>query len=164
MIDGLLLRKFLRVHARQIGYRSAATGYAALVDQTEHEHARFSGAELVSAVHGSYTGWMGGRRAVGVLGRLGRRTPHAAARTLTLVTPRLFRWLVGPIRRTGPTELVVQRCRFLAETSPEICLRVCKGPTESFFTDTLNVPTTLTPDLRRSTCRVSFAPAPRRAR
>ncbi|MFJ5531748.1 beta-carotene isomerase domain-containing protein [Streptomyces sp. NPDC093261] len=164
MIDGLLLRRFLRVHARRIGYRSAATGYAALVDQTEYEHARLSDTELVRAVHGSYTGWMGGRRAVGVMGRLGRLAPRAAARTLTLVTPHLFRWLVGPIRRTGPTELVVERCRFLDGTSPEICLRVCKGPTQSFFTETLHIPTTLTPDLQRSLCRVSFTPARRRAR
>ncbi|MEU6095071.1 beta-carotene isomerase domain-containing protein [Streptomyces sp. NPDC047079] len=38
------------------------------------------------------------------------------------------------------------------------------APTESFFTDCLGVPTTLTPDFQRSTCHVSFAPPPRRSR
>ncbi|MEU6368578.1 beta-carotene isomerase domain-containing protein [Streptomyces sp. NPDC046931] len=164
MFDGLLLRRFLRAHAHRIGYRSPATGYAALVDETEYEYAHLSGAELVRAVHGSYTDWMGGRRVVGVMGRLGRLAPRAAARTLTLATPHLFRWLVGPIKRTGRTELVVERCRFLTSTSPEICLRICKGPTETFFTDSLGIPTTLTPDFQRSTCDVSFTPPPRRPR
>ncbi|MFI9648335.1 beta-carotene isomerase domain-containing protein [Streptomyces sp. NPDC052040] len=164
MLDGLLLNKFLRVHARRVGYRSPATGYAALVDETEYEHARLSDAEVVRAVHGSYADWMGGRRVVGVLGRFGRLAPRAAARSLTLATPRLFRWLVGPIRRTGRTELVVERCRFLTSTSPEICVRICKGPTETFFTDSLHIPTRLTPDFRSSSCHVSFAPPPPRRR
>lgn len=159
MFDAFFLRKFRRIHPRHIGYRSPLSGYAAVADESRHEHEHLDDAQLRTAVHGTFTDLMGGRAVTRAIGGLGRRAPRATARTLTRAIPHLFRWLVGPVERTGPTTLHIPTCRFLTETSPQICLRVCRKPTEDFFTDTLHVATRLTPDHRTSSCLITLGPS-----
>ncbi|MEU5158905.1 beta-carotene isomerase domain-containing protein [Streptomyces sp. NPDC020875] len=160
MLDSLFLKKFNKIRARHLEYRSPERDdWAKFVDSTFHEDRKFTDdGELGRTVAAGYTDFMGGPRTVRLLGRFARRFPRTATRILTLLTPGLFRWLVGPMRRTGRHERQITRCTFLTSTNPALCHRICKVPTERFFTETLSVPLTLTPDLRTSECLVSFTP------
>ncbi|MEU3600171.1 beta-carotene isomerase domain-containing protein [Streptomyces sp. NPDC006798] len=159
MLDSLFLKKFNEIRVRHLGYRSPYEGWEAFVDSSFHEDRRFTDdRELARTVRASYVDFMGGPRTVRLLGRFARRFPRTATRLLTLLTPGLFRWLVGPMERTGKHELRITGCTFLGSTTPAICHRICKVPTEEYFTDTLSVPLTLTPDPRTTECRVEFTP------
>lgn len=156
ILDSVLLRWFRHIHPRHIGYRSPHTGYAAVVDEIEFEHANLDDARLRQAVYGSLTDMMGGKAAVRLIGLLGRRLPRPTSNILAAITPHAFRWLVGPMERTRRDEILVKKCRFLAETSPEICHRICREPTQRFFTDALSVPASLHPHYESGSCQITF--------
>lgn len=80
----------------------------------------------------------------------------------SLVTPPLFRFLVGPSRPNArkdgrPGGLVVEKCRFLQESGCKgMCLHICKLPTEQFFWDELGMPLTVAPNFETQECQWSF--------
>ncbi|MFE0423187.1 beta-carotene isomerase domain-containing protein [Streptomyces sp. NPDC058953] len=159
MIDSLFLKKFNTIRRRHLGYHSPHTGWEEFIDATFHEDRHITDdRELARTIAASYIDFMGGPRTVRGMGRFARRYPRTATRILALLTPRLFRWLVGPMERTGKHELRITRCTFLTSTNPAMCHRICKVPTEEYFTGTLSIPLTLTPDVRTAACDVTFTP------
>ncbi|MGW1276110.1 beta-carotene isomerase domain-containing protein [Streptomyces tsukubensis] len=159
MFDSLLLKKFNRIRARNLGYESPLTGWDAFVDSSEYEDRTFrDGEELNKVVEASYVDFMGGPRTVAAMGRFARRFPRTGTRILSLLTPHLFRWLVGPMERTGPDRMRITNCTFLTSTSPGMCHRLCKVPTEKYFTEKVFIPLTLVPDVKAATCEVTFTP------
>ena len=80
-----------------------------------------------------------------------------------MVVPRAMRWLVGPVEPDIPRARArILRCRFLAETgSARLCYLFCKGPSERFFTEELNIPLRMEPNLDTCACELSFGPRAR---
>lgn len=82
-------------------------------------------------------------------------------------------WLIDPPfsihhpnQRSGETEVWqsavrIQRCRYLeAVQCKGACASICKVPTQSFFTDDLGMPVTMTPDFATLSCTMTFGQRP----
>ena len=107
---------------------------------------------------------------LGVIDRLVPRSVARAMRSLVhsdriagkiavLVVPRAIGWLVGPVgRRMHRTEAIIERCRLLDRTSPAVCLRMCKAPSETFLTERLNVAIRMQPNIATGRCVLIFGP------
>ncbi|QDY77071.1 beta-carotene isomerase domain-containing protein [Streptomyces qinzhouensis] len=159
MFDSLLLKKFNKIRARNLGYRSPLTGWDAFVDSSNYEDSAFrDDEELSRVVQASYIDFMGGPRTVAAMSRFARRFPRTGTRILSRLTPHLFRWLVGPMERTGPDRLRITKCTFLTSTTPGMCERLCRVPTEQYFTEKVSIPLVLLPDVPTATCEVVFTP------
>ena len=107
---------------------------------------------------------------LGVIDRLVPRSVARAIRSLihndriagkiaVLLVPRAIGWLVGPVgRRMDRTEAVIERCRLLDRTSPAVCLRMCKAPSEAFLAERLNVAIWMQPNIATGRCVLIFGP------
>lgn len=160
LLDRLLLRWFRRNHGRIVGHRSSEPGYAGMIEEVralvDHDDAASIDGKVRSALRAFIT-----RPVTRLVHRLARRWPQRADATFFGSTPLFFRWLVGPIDRTGDRELTVRDCRFLADGGPSACRHACQVPTEGFFSDELAIPLRLTPDLERGTCAIHIDRDPR---
>ena len=61
-------------------------------------------------------------------------------------------------RRMDRTEAVIERCRLLDRTSPAVCLRMCKAPSEAFLAERLNVAIRMQPNIATGRCVLIFGP------
>lgn len=76
-----------------------------------------------------------------------------------LLVPPTIAWLVGPVRRRmHRTQAIIERCRLLDQTSPTVCYRFCKAPSEAFLTERLNVPIRMEPEIATGRCTLTFGP------
>jgi Beta-carotene isomerase D27-like, C-terminal len=84
----------------------------------------------------------------------------------SVVTPTFFGFLVGPSypnrRRDGEYGgLLVEKCKFLQESNCKgLCLHQCKLPAQQFFSDTLGLPLTVSPNFVTQECQWSFGEVP----
>ena len=82
-----------------------------------------------------------------------------AGKVAVLVVPRAIGWLVGPVgRQMHRTEAIIERCRLLDRTSPAVCFRMCKAPSEAFLTKRLNVTIRMQPNIATGRCVLTFGP------
>lgn len=86
----------------------------------------------------------------------------------------LFQWLVGPCDRhlvdlvdeNGQTYqqnsgVHIQKCRYLEQSQcVGLCINLCKVPTQTFFTEELGIPLTLTPNFEDFSCEMIFGQVP----
>ncbi|MDG2991418.1 DUF4033 domain-containing protein [Candidatus Synechococcus calcipolaris G9] len=86
----------------------------------------------------------------------------------------LFQWLVGPCDRhsvdivdqTGQTHqqnsgVHIQKCRYLEQSQcVGLCINLCKVPTQTFFSEELGIPLTLTPNFEDFSCEMVFGQQP----
>ena len=108
---------------------------------------------------------------LGVIGRVVPRYMVRAMRSVihsdrisgkiaVLLVPSVIAWLVGPVRRRmHRTQAIIERCRLLDQTSPTVCYRFCKAPSEAFLTERLNVPIRMEPEIATGRCTLTFGPA-----
>jgi beta-carotene isomerase len=84
----------------------------------------------------------------------------------SIVTPPLFRFLVGPSRPNRRLDgawggLVVEKCRFLQLSNCKgLCLHQCKLPAQQFFANELGMPLTVAPNFETQECQWSFGQVP----
>jgi Beta-carotene isomerase D27-like, C-terminal len=84
----------------------------------------------------------------------------------SMVTPTFFGFLVGPSypnrRKDGEYGgLLVEKCKFLQESNCKgLCLHQCKLPAQQFFSDTLGLPLTVSPNFVTQECQWSFGEVP----
>lgn len=84
----------------------------------------------------------------------------------SIVTPPFLNFLVGPshvnLRKDGKLGgMVVEKCKFLQESGCKgLCLHQCKLPAQQFFTDTLGVPLTVSPNFETQECQWSWGEEP----
>lgn len=96
-------------------------------------------------------------------------TPKTAAR-LAAGTRDYAAWLVGPceikevvdvdgaVQNSG---VLIKKCRYLeASSCVGLCVNMCKIPTQDFFTNSLGVPLTMTPNFEDMSCEIIFGKAP----
>lgn len=96
-----------------------------------------------------------------------------AAETNARITTLGFYWLVGPmqieeqeVQFKGGTEVwrskvKIEKCRYLEVSGCKgMCINMCKRPTQSFFTDTLGLPLTMTPNFEDLSCEMKFGVPP----
>lgn len=86
------------------------------------------------------------------------------------ITPAFFTWLVGPATVeagevdggvTQASTVVIERCRYLAESGcVGMCANLCKAPVQAFFTESLGMPLTMSPDFESLECRMVFGKSP----
>jgi hypothetical protein len=157
----LSVARFRRIHSRHIDYRSKRRGYAGMIDEIRHEVDALTPVQIKSAER-AVLSELFGRPIIFCIRRIAAVSPKSGPAFLTRVTPRALQWLVGPMRRDGPTNLAIPHCELLAGAGPRACEKVCRVPTQDFFTEVLLVPTALDPDLSSQSCRVSFARPSRR--
>ncbi len=155
MVDRALLRWFRRIHGRVAGHHSSLPGYGGLIAEVQMLVATDDATTVDRKVRDALRSFITrpGTRAVH---RMASRWPDQADLTFLSSTPIFFRWLVGPIERTGDRELTVSQCRFLVEGGPVACRRSCQVPTETFFAEELAIPLRLTPDLDAKTCAITI--------
>ena len=92
------------------------------------------------------------------------------ARVNAAVTPSFFKWLVGPasvievevdagpVNRSG---VRIDKCRYLDEAGcAAMCVNLCQQPVQSFFTEQLGMPLTMTPDFGDGSCVMAFGKTP----
>jgi hypothetical protein len=87
----------------------------------------------------------------------------------------MLAWLVGPAERfhleiplegTGETEqrrsgVRLTECRYLKESGCKAnCLHLCKGPTQEFFMNDLNLPLYMKPNFTDYSCEMQFGVVP----
>jgi len=96
-----------------------------------------------------------------------------SAETNAWITTLGFYWLVGPMKLQeqevdfkGKTEVwksgvLISKCRYLEVSGCKgMCINMCKRPTQSFFTDTLGLPLTMTPNFEDLSCEMKFGVPP----
>ena len=110
-----------------------------------------------------------------------------ASRICAFFTPLLFGWLIGPTKplqveimkeegndrgrgsfdtnREGnefwTSGVQITQCRYLHESSCKAaCVKLCKLPTQEFFSQELNIPLTMVPDFTDSSCQMLFGKSP----
>lgn len=69
----------------------------------------------------------------------------------------------GPWRkeRGAGQGVLIERCRVLeASGCLSVCVNVCKGPTQQFFTETVGLPLTMVPDFEKTSCHLYFGATP----
>lgn len=85
------------------------------------------------------------------------------------ITPAFFSWLVGPMEvveaevngSTQSSGVHIKRCRYLAESAcAGMCVNLCKTPTQTFFTEQLGMPLTMTPNFEDFSCEMVFGATP----
>lgn len=86
------------------------------------------------------------------------------------ITPAFFTWLVGPMATAAAevdggvvqqSAVKIQRCRYLAESGcTAMCVNLCKAPTQTFFTEQLGMPLTMTPNFDDYSCEMVFGKRP----
>jgi len=86
------------------------------------------------------------------------------------ITPIFFSWLVGPAevqpvtREDGQvwaSKVHISKCRYLEESGcTAACLSLCKRPTQTFFTEELGMPVSMTPDFETMSCDMVFGQPP----
>lgn len=94
-----------------------------------------------------------------------------SAELLGVLTPPLFRFLVGPsktetwIHPSGEqwhSRVVIERCRFLeASACKGMCVGLCKQPTERFFGQELGLPLNMEPNFEDGSCTMTWGEQPR---
>lgn len=84
----------------------------------------------------------------------------------SVVTPPLMNFLLGPShtnrRKDGQLGgMVVEKCKFLQESGCKgLCLHQCKIPAQEFFSETLGVPLTVSPNFETQECQWSWGEVP----
>lgn len=78
-------------------------------------------------------------------------------------------WLVGPcevkevevngvLQKSG---VLIKKCRYLESSNcVGMCVNMCKVPTQDFFTNSLGVPVTMTPNFEDMSCEMVYGQAP----
>jgi hypothetical protein len=114
-------------------------------------------------------------RVVGVLRQfptqpqlLGDNRP--SAELLGVLTPPLFRFLVGPSKteawahpsgKEWRSRVVIEQCRFLTSSGCKgMCVGLCKQPTERFFNDKLGLPLSMEPNFDDGSCTMTWGERP----
>ncbi|MFP4331648.1 MAG: beta-carotene isomerase domain-containing protein [Spirochaetaceae bacterium] len=102
---------------------------------------------------------------VAVAARLLIHNPEVTGKIAVLAVPPAVSWLVGGVeRKMYRNRAVIRKCRFLeASGSVEQCLHLCKGPSERFFTERLNIAMKMTPNLESGECTLTFGRQAQRA-
>jgi hypothetical protein len=86
----------------------------------------------------------------------------------------LFEWLVGPCEvrevevvgvdqqvRTQRSGVHMKKCRYLEQSGcVGMCINMCKLPTQSFLTQRLGIPLTMTPNFEDMSCEMVFGQIP----
>jgi hypothetical protein len=135
---------FRRVMRPHVGRSSPRKGYDGLVEDCRSLMVRKTPAEQGEIVMGVLSTLFVSPRGPRVFRRQFAGKPGFNAR----ITPLFFRWLVGPAdvndspegteRGTG---VLIEKCRFLDESGCRgLCLSMCQGPTQAFFTHELGLP------------------------
>jgi hypothetical protein len=99
------------------------------------------------------------------------RNNKPSAELLGVLTPPLFRFLVGPSKTEAwqhpsgeqwQSRIVIERCRFLTEAGCKgMCIGLCKAPTEQFFNEQLGLPLSMEPNFANGTCTMTWGERPR---
>lgn len=99
------------------------------------------------------------------------RDNKPSAELLGVLTPPLFRFLVGPSKTEAwlhpsgeqwQSRVVIERCRFLTEAGCKgMCIGLCKSPTEQFFNEQLGLPLSMEPNFENGTCTMTWGERPR---
>lgn len=94
-----------------------------------------------------------------------------SAELLGVLTPPLFRFLVGPstteawLHPSGEqwrSRVVIEKCRFLeASECKGMCVGLCKQPTERFFGEELGLPLHMEPNFEDGSCAMTWGEPPR---
>jgi len=96
------------------------------------------------------------------------KTPKTAA-FFAAATTQHYEWLVGPcevkevevngvMQKSG---VLIKKCRYLENSNcVGLCVNMCKVPTEDFFTNSLGLPVTMTPNFEDMSCEMIFGKAP----
>lgn len=155
-VERLAVAWFRRKH-RRVGLQSPLPGYDGLLDEMIDMNDR-SQAELNVQVGQVLTAFMT-RPVERLMAAAARRRPGAMRRVIMQSMPAGFRWLVGPIKATGDSDMLIEDCRVLAGAGPRVCVRVCQKPTEKYFTENLGIPLTLHPDFQSRRCGIHFPTA-----
>lgn len=97
---------------------------------------------------------------VSAAARLVIHNPAVTGKIAVLVVPPAIRWLVGDVeRRMYRNRAVIHRCAFLeASGSVSQCIYLCKGPSERFFSERLNIDMKMKPNLNSGECVLTFGP------
>ena len=110
------------------------------------------------------------------------------SRICAFFTPMLFGWLIGPTKplkiemprldnqnegkrknmeiekdqkEIWPSGVQITQCRYLHESACKVaCVKLCKLPTQEFFTEELSIPLTMVPDFKDSSCQMLFGKPP----
>ena len=174
-LDTVLLVIFRKLVQQQTGYTSAKPGILGLLDEgreymlrpdqtPEAQHKMvfntLSGL-LTPVMPPIYKTFMSGTYWQRWLGPDFGPWPWAGALT-TWITPIFFAFLVGPSRPNRRKDgalggLVVEKCKFLQESGCKgLCLNQCKLPAQQFFTESLGLQLTVSPNFETQECQWSF--------
>jgi beta-carotene isomerase D27-like protein len=155
LYDRLQVWRARRAYASISGWRSSAPGYDGLVEELRHGLATLPDATRAEADRRLLTAVLGGRIAAAMVTLSARRWPGAVARLFARLTPNSFYFLVGPNTRTGPVTIDVPSCRFVSAGGRDLCLHVCKAPSEAYYA-ALGLPLRLNPDLASHRCTFHY--------
>lgn len=140
----LAIALFRFVMRPYVGRNSARPGYAGLVDDCRTVMVRNTPAEQRAIVTRVLSTMFVAPRGPRLFRENFADKPEINAK----ITPPFFRWLVGPaeVNDSPETEVpgtgvLIEKCRFLDESGCRgLCLSMCQGPTQAFFTEELGLP------------------------
>jgi hypothetical protein len=155
LYDRFQIWRARRAYASVSGWRSSTPGYDGLVEELRHGLATLPDATRAEADRRLLTAVLGGRIAAAMVKRSARLWPGPLARLFARLTPNSFYFLVGPNSRTGAVTIEVPSCRFVSTAGRDLCLHVCKAPSEAYYA-ALGLPLRLDPDLASHRCTFHY--------
>lgn len=164
--DNFLLGLCVRRIGKINGMATTAKGYDGFVEVTrkvmQTRSPLLQRAASMRVLHSTIPPWL-----LKIVRRFLLKTPKIAE-TFAAATL-YFEWLVGPcevkevevngvMQKSG---VLIKKCRYL-ETSNcvGLCVNMCKVPTQDFFTNSLGVPVTMTPNFEDMSCEMIYGKAP----
>lgn len=151
IIDRVLTYRIRRAYRGGAVPKFPRAGFAGLIEEMQWGLAHLSEQQRREADARVFAALFGGRCGAALLRSAWRAKPGVVEGWMARLSPTALHFLVGDFQFVHPRTNVVPHCAFRELGGEDLCLRVCKQPTEQ-FTATNLVPLRFTPDPQSMAC------------